>query len=189
MQNTKQIHPAYSWYTYRFIPRVLSIQTTKFNSKIYLLPRILRIRKDSFCVVSVYRQIHFAHSQYTNNKIWFIDLPQSTYSPYTYRFFPHSLSIRTDPFCVFSVYVCADSLCRFGESAQIISHIWNWIIFFTAFKGTLLQNKYVCVQLDRRLTKYNWLFGPSMTKIYFRVLTKYEEWPSNLNISANSNLY
>ncbi len=110
----EQIHSAYSQYTNRFIPRILSIQTAKFSSNIYLIPRILRIRKDSFSVFSVYEQIHSTYSQYTNS------------------FIPRTLSIRTDSFRIIR------------ECAQIISNIWNGIIFITAFKGILLQKK-VCM--------------------------------------------
>jgi hypothetical protein len=93
------------------IPRILSIQTVKFSSNIYLIPRILRILIDSFRVFSVYEQIHSAYFQYTN------------------RFIPRTLSKRTDSFRVIR------------ECTQIISNIRNGIIFITAFKGIILQKK------------------------------------------------
>ncbi len=60
-----QIHSAYSQCTNRFIPRILSILTAKFSSKIYLIPHILHLRTYSFRVFSVYKQIRSAYSQYT----------------------------------------------------------------------------------------------------------------------------
>jgi hypothetical protein len=42
----------------RFIPHILSIQTAKFSSKIYLIPRILSICTYSFRIFSVFEQIH-----------------------------------------------------------------------------------------------------------------------------------
>jgi hypothetical protein len=88
----------------------------------------------------------------------------STYFQYIYRFVPHILSIQTDSFRIFSVHgrfhsafsqfsnrfilripsICADSFSLFRECTQIISNIQNGIIFFTAFKGILLQ-KTVCM--------------------------------------------
>ncbi len=40
----------------KFIPRILSIWTAKFGSKIYLIPRILRICTNSFSVFSVHNR-------------------------------------------------------------------------------------------------------------------------------------
>jgi hypothetical protein len=134
------VHSTYSQYTYRFIPRILSIRT------------------DSFRVFSVHDQIHSTYSQYTNrfiphilsiqtakfiSNIYLIprifriridffhvfsvyEQIHSAYSQYTNRFIPRTLSIRTDSFRVFR------------ECAQIILNIRNWIIFITAFKGILL---------------------------------------------------
>jgi hypothetical protein len=65
----EQIRSMYFQYTNRFIPRILSIQTAKFCSKIYLISRILSIRTDSFRVFSVYEQIHSTYSQYTHRFI------------------------------------------------------------------------------------------------------------------------
>ncbi len=128
---------AYSQYTYRSVPHILSIQT------------------DSFDVFSVYEQIPSVYSQYTNSEFLFKDLPHSAYFLYTYRFILRILSKRTDSFRLF------------GESTQIIWNIQNGIMIFTAFKGILLQKKYVCVQLDQRPTRNNRLFGPSLTKYVF----------------------
>jgi hypothetical protein len=50
--------------------------------------------------------------------------------------------------------ICTDSFRVFGECAQIISNIWNEIIFLTAFKGILLLKK----------VWKNQLFGSCMTK-------------------------
>jgi hypothetical protein len=109
------VHSAYFQYTYRSIPRILSIQT------------------DSFCIFSVYEQSHSAYSQYTNSEISFEYLPHSAYSLYTYRFFPRICSIRTDSIPVFSEYI------------QIHSEYWrmhpnsfeylecNGVIFFSPF--------------------------------------------------------
>jgi hypothetical protein len=125
------------------------------------VPHILSIRTDSFHIFSVYKQIHSMYSQYTNSEILFKDLPHFAYSLYTstYRFFPWIHSIRTDSF-----RICAVSFRVLGECAQIILNIRNGIIFFIAFKGIVLQKKYVCVQLNRRPTRNNLLFGPTLTK-------------------------
>jgi hypothetical protein len=114
--------------------------------------------------LSIYKQIHPTYSGNTHSEIPFEDLPHSLYPPYTYRFIPHILIIRTDSFHVF------------GECAQIISNLWNGIIFFTAFNGVLFKNKtmYEC----------NWTKDPqgiidnlalAGKKIYFRELSEYAE--------------
>ncbi len=129
-----QIRSTYAQYMNRFILHILSIQTDSFRVFSVYKQQNLVRRFISFHVFSVYVQILSAYSQYTNRSI------------------PHILSICTDSFCVF------------GEWAQIILNIRNGIIFITAFKGIILQKKYVCVQLDRRPTSNNRLYGPSMTK-------------------------
>ncbi len=140
------VHSAYSQYTYRFILRILSIRTDLH------IPRILSIRTDSFCVFSVYEQLDLVRI-FTSFRVFseYIQI-HSAYSQYTNRFIPRILSVRTDSFRVF------------GEFAQIIFNVRNWIIFLRAFKRILLQKKYVCVQVDRRATRNDQLFGPSMTK-------------------------
>ncbi len=119
------VHSMYSQYTYRFIPRIRSIWTGKFSLNIYLIPRILQIRTESFLIFSVYEQIHSAYSQYT------------------YRYIPHIWRMRPNNF------ECLD-----------LNH------FHYRFKGILLyfKKKYVCVQEDRRATRNDRLFGPSITK-------------------------
>jgi hypothetical protein len=61
---TNSFHSAYSQNTNRFIPRILSIRTAKFCSKISFISWILRICTDSFRCFSVYKQIHSVYSQY-----------------------------------------------------------------------------------------------------------------------------
>ncbi len=53
----EQIHSAYSQYTDRFIPLILSVRTAKFCLKIYVIPPILYICTDSFHIFSEYQQI------------------------------------------------------------------------------------------------------------------------------------
>ncbi len=146
----EQIHSAYSQYTYRFIPCVLSTvyETAKFCSKIYLIPRSLCIRTDSFCIFSVYEEIYSAYFQYT------------------YRF---DLRIR-----------------RMRPNNL---EFQNGIIFFTAFERTLLQKKYLCVQLDQRPTRNNLLFAPCLTKKFFLHILIIPGMTLNMNISVTSNLY
>ncbi len=66
-----QIHSSYSQYTNRFIQHIQQIHIGKFCSKTYLIPHILHICTDSFCIFSVYN----------------IFLP--AYSQCIYRFIPH----------------------------------------------------------------------------------------------------
>jgi hypothetical protein len=73
-----QIHSAYSQYTNRFIPHILSVQTDSFRVFSVYEQRNLVQRFSSFCIVYIYC---------------------------TYLFFPRILSIQTDLFRVFSVYV------------------------------------------------------------------------------------
>ncbi len=105
------VHSACYQNTEIFIPRIISIRTVKFSSNIYLIPRIIRIRKFSFRVLSEYG--NFPSEYYQNTEI----------------FIPRILSIRTDSFRVF------------WECTQIILNIRYWIIFIPAFKGILLQKK------------------------------------------------
>jgi hypothetical protein len=59
------------------------------------------------------------------------------------------------------------SLKKFRESAKINPDICNDIIFFGNFIGTLLQNQFVCVQLDPRPTREKVLIRPNFTKMNF----------------------
>ncbi len=79
------VHSAYSQYTYRSVPRILSIRT------------------DTFCVFSVYEQIHSGYSQYTNRFIPSILCIQTAkFSLNTYLIL-RILHIRIDSFRVFSM--------------------------------------------------------------------------------------
>jgi hypothetical protein len=65
-QNTEIFLPRITYQnTEIFIPRIISIRTVKFSSNIYLIPRIIRIRKFSFRVLSEYGNFHSAYSQNT----------------------------------------------------------------------------------------------------------------------------
>ncbi len=143
----------------RFIPRILSIQTAKFSSNIYLIPHILRIRVDSFRVFSVYEQIHSTYSQYTN------------------RFIPRTLSIRTDSFRVIR------------ECAQIIRIFRIELFSLQLLKGYYFKKSmYVCNWTENLQGIIDYL-ALAWQKISFRVFRLNMEWPSNSNILANSNLY
>ncbi len=109
------LHSAYSQYTYRSVPCILNIWP------------------DSFCIFSVYEQQNFIQ-RFTSFRVLSVyDQILSAYSQYTTRFFLRILSIHTDSFRIFR------------ECAQIIWNIWKGIIFFTAFKGILLQKiMYLC---------------------------------------------
>jgi hypothetical protein len=76
---------------------------------------------------------------------------RSVYSQCKNRFTLRILSKWTDLFRLFE------------ECAETISNIRNWIIFFIAFKGKLLQNQYVYVQRDRILTRNKLLIHSSLT--------------------------
>jgi hypothetical protein len=132
-----QIRSAYSKYMNRFSLCILSIKTDSFC--IFSVYELQNFfrRFTSFHVFSVYVQILFVYSQCTN------------------RFILRILSI------------CTDSLRILGEWALIILYIQNIIIFFTAFKGILLQKIYVCVQLDWRPIRNNRLSGPSLLTNFF----------------------
>ncbi len=56
---------AYYQNTEIFIPRIISLRTVTFSQNIYLIPRIIRIRKFSFRVLSEYGNFQSAYSQYT----------------------------------------------------------------------------------------------------------------------------
>ncbi len=132
----------------------------------------------AFCVFSACIQVHSTYLSI------YKQIP-STYSQYTNKFIPRSqqicrarfcrkiflilrvLRICTDTLRGFSVYIIIlscllstskDWLRIFCKSAQIISNIQNEIIFFTAFKRTLLKKTFKSVQLDVRHTGNNWLF-------------------------------
>ncbi len=100
--------------------------------------------KIRLCLCSVYEQILSAYSHYRN------------------RLIPCILSISTDSFRVF------------GQCTLVILNIRNGNTFFTAFKGILLKKKYVSVHLDRRPTRNNRLFGPSLLFVlHIYTLVKY----------------
>jgi hypothetical protein len=73
------------------------------NTEIFL-PRIIRIRKFSFPVLSEYGNFHSAYYQYTNSEIQFEYLPHSAYYQNPEIFLPRIIRIRKFSFRVFSVY-------------------------------------------------------------------------------------
>ncbi len=76
------------------------------------------------------------------------------------------------------------------SGTQIPLNIRKGIIFITAFKGTLPQwTLFMCTTGPKTHKEKLIFFALTWPKSSFCVLWQYPEWPSNFNISANSNLY
>jgi hypothetical protein len=138
------------------------------------IPRILSIWTDSFHVFSLYKHSFHVFSVYkqqnfvqrfTSFSVFFVYIQiLSLYSQYTYRFIPPILRMRPNNL-------------EYSEWSylQLLKGYW--------FKKSM----YVCNWTKDLQGIINY-FTLAWQKIYFHVFW-YAEWPSNLNISANSNLY
>jgi hypothetical protein len=145
--------------------------------------------------ISVYEQMHSVFYQYTNRFILCIQWIRSAKLRLKIYLIPHILLICKVSLCIFMNWfiprilsIHTDLFRIFSECTYIISNIWNEIIFFTAFKETLLYfiKQFVSVQLDPRPTRNNWLFCFSLTKKFFCIFQYYTEWPLNLNLKNRS---